>query len=304
MGSFCLAVGIRSALGSTGRQRRAGVPSPANGRVLAAGRWRGPGQPRSAKQNFTQKDNKSSSLANLRDIQSGFPNGNPVQSLQHKLDAARVQFGKFLRNWRRSNDWSVTTAQDWAKACPALIPWPLRVAGGQWGNLENGKVHQPQPSTFIQLGVLNECLALEDRGPIKDRTLRDRVQRAQPVRHSDGRLWGAEDWFACYIGKLEGPPELWPRQEEIDAESETKRLRTLFDQASELAGVRPVSAAMQVLRKAGDLPMEQVVAIENALFAGERLAPAIVPIARQALDAWVREAAPELISSEAETGAS
>lgn len=227
-----------------------------------------------------------------------------MQSLQHKLDAARVQFGKFLRNWRRSNDWSVTTAQDWAKACPALIPWPLRVAGGQWGNLENGKVHQPQPSTFIQLGVLNECLALEDRGPIKDRTLRDRVQRAQPVRHPDGRLWGAEDWFACYIGKLEGPPDLWPRQEEIDAETETKQLRSLFERAVEHAGLRPVSAAIQVLRGAGDLPMEQVQAIENALFAGERLAPAIVPIARQALDAWVKEAAPELITSEAETGAS
>ncbi len=230
----------------------------------------------------------------------GFPNGNPVQSLQHKLDAARVQFGKFLRNWRRSNDWSVTTAQDWAKACPALIPWPLRVAGGQWGNLENGKVQQPQPSTFMQLGVLNECLALEDRGPIKDKTLRDRVQRAQPVRHPDGRLWGAEDWFACYIGKLEGPAELWPRQDDIDAETETKRLRTLFDQAAESAGMRPVSAAMQVLRKAGDLPMEQVVAIENALFAGERLQAAILPIARQALEAWVKEAAPELLSSEGE----
>ena len=224
----------------------------------------------------------------------GFPNGNPVQSLQHKLDAARVQFGKFLRNWRRSNDWSVTTAQDWAKACPALIPWPLRVAGGQWGNLENGKVLQPQPSTFIQLGVLNECLAREDRGSIKDQTLRERVQRARPVLHPDGRPWGAEDWFACYIGKLEGPTELWPRQEEIDAEADTKRLRSLFDQAVEHAGVRPVSAAMQVLRKAGDLPMEQVVAIENALFAGERLPPAIVPIAREALHGWVRDVAPEL----------
>jgi hypothetical protein len=29
--------------------------------------------------------------------------GNPVQSLQHKLDAARVQFGRFLRNWRKRN---------------------------------------------------------------------------------------------------------------------------------------------------------------------------------------------------------
>ena len=113
-----------------------------------------------------------------------------MQSLQDKLDAARVQFGKFLRNWRKSNDWSVTTAQDWAKACPGLIPWPLRVAGGQWGNLENSKVLQPQPSTFIQLAVLNECLAQEERGAIKDRLLRDRVQRARPVLHADGRPWG------------------------------------------------------------------------------------------------------------------
>lgn len=235
-------------------------------------------------------------LAKSTGIMLGFPNGNPVQSLQQKLDASRVLFGRFLRNWRRSNDWSVTTAQDWAKACPALIPWPLRVAGGQWGNLENGKVLQPQPSTFIQLGVLNDCLALQERGAIKDRLLRDRVQRAQPVRHTDGSPWGAEDWFACYIGKLEGPAELWPRLEEIDAESETKRLRSLFDQAVNHAGVRPVSAAMQVLRKAGDLPMEQVVAIENALFAGERLPPAIVPIARQALQAWVGEVTPDLTS--------
>ena len=241
-----------------------------------------------------QADHASWPFAKSAGILLGFPNGNPVQSLQHKLDAARVQFGKFLRNWRKSNDWTVTTAQDWAKACPALIPWPLRVAGGQWGNLENGKVLQPQPSTFIQLGVLNECLALEDRGTIKDRVLRERVERARPVLHDDGRPWGAEDWFACYIGKLEGPAGLWPRQDEIDAEAETKRLRSLFDQVLEQVGVRPVSAAMQVLRKAGDLPMEQVEAIENALFAGERLAPAIVPIAREALLAWVREVAPEL----------
>gem|GEM_PF-1259260 len=218
-----------------------------------------------------------------------------MQSLPHTLDAARVQFGKFLRNWRKSNDWSVTTAQDWAKACPALIPWALRVAGGQWGNLENGKVMQPQPSTFIQLGVLNECLAQKERGTIRDKLLRERVQQARPVLHGDGRPWGAEDWFACYIGKLEGPADLWPRQEEIDAEAETKRLRSLFDAAVERSGLRPVSAAMQVLRLAGDLPMEQVVAIENALFAGERLPTSTVATARMALHSWVAEVAADLL---------
>jgi hypothetical protein len=223
-----------------------------------------------------------------------------LQSLPHQLDAARVQFGKFLRNWRKCNDWSVTTAQDWAKACPALIPWALRVAGGQWGNLENGKVMQPQPSTFIQLGVLNECLAQKERGTIRDKLLRERVQQARPVLHGDGRPWGAEDWFACYIGKLEGPADLWPRQEEIDAEAETKRLRSLFDAAVERSGLRPVSAAMQVLRMAGDLPMEQVVAIENALFAGERLPTSTVATARKALHSWVGEVAGDLLPAEVE----
>ena len=231
-------------------------------------------------------------------IPYGFPIGNPVQSLQHKLDAARVQFGQFLRNWRKSNGWSVTTAQDWAKAAPAVIPWPLRVAGGQWGNIENGKVTQPQPSTFIQLGVLNECLAQQERGAIKDKLLRQRVDQAQPVLHPDGRPWGAEDWFACYIGKLEGPEGLWPCQEDLDAEAETKRLRSLFDQVVEHTGIRPVSAAMQVLRQAGDLPMEQVIAIENALFAGERLPVLVVPIARTAVHCWVRAVASELAPPE------
>jgi hypothetical protein len=223
-----------------------------------------------------------------------------LQSLPHQLDAARVQFGKFLRNWRKSNDWSVTTAQDWAKACPAQIPWAMRVAGGQWGNLENGKVMQPQPSTFIQLGVLNECLAQKERGTIRDKLLRERVQQGRPVLHGDGRPWGAEDWFACYIGKLEGPADLWPRQEEIDAEAETKRLRSLFDAAVERSGLRPVSAAMQVLRLAGDLPMEQVVAIENALFAGERLPTSTVATARMALHSWVVEVAGDLLPAEVE----
>ena len=221
--------------------------------------------------------------------------GNPVQSLQHKLDAARVQFGRFLRNWRKRNGWSVTTAQDWAKACPAVIPWPLRVAGGQWGNIENGKVSQPQPSTFIQLGILNECLSQPERGTIKDKLLRQRVTQAQPVLHPDGRPWAAEDWFACYIGKLEGPDDLWPRQEDLDAEAETKRLRSLFDQAVEKGGLRPVSAAMQVLRLAGELPMDQVMAIENALFAGERLPSVVLPIAKKALYDWVGTVAAELV---------
>jgi len=51
---------------------------------------------------------------------------------------------------------------------------------------------------------------------------------------------------------------------------------------------------MQVLRQAGELPMEQVMAIENALFAGERLPVQVVPIAKAAVHNWVRAVAIEL----------
>jgi hypothetical protein len=192
-----------------------------------------------------------------------------MQDLHHQLEQARRTFGRFLRNWRKSNSWVITTPQDWAKACPDIIPPGFRVSSGQWANLENAQIKQAQPSTFLQLALLNQALANNKRGVIRDELLRERVHAGEPIRKADGSPWGPEDWFACYIGKLEGPADLWPRQEEIDAEAETKRLRSLFDAAVERSGLRPVSAAMQVLRLAGELPMEQVVAIENALFAGE-----------------------------------
>ncbi|MEB3322196.1 MAG: hypothetical protein VKI81_05180, partial [Synechococcaceae cyanobacterium] len=49
-----------------------------------------------------------------------------------------------------------------------------------------------------------------------------------------------------------------------------------------------------VLRRAGDLPMEQVVAIENALIEGERLPASTVEVAREAVHDWVRAVAGDL----------
>jgi len=213
-----------------------------------------------------------------------------LQDLLSGLGSARLRFGKFLRNWRRRNGWSVTTPMEWAKACPELIPWEYRISGGQWGNLENAKVMQPQPSTFLQLGVLNACLSQPERGVIEDLTLRERVQQAQAICHADGTPWGPEDWFACYIGSLQGPDDLWPSQHSIDAEEETRRLQSLFRSTLQASGLGPASAAIQVLRRAGDLPMDQIVAIENALFEGTPLPPELVERTRDAVASWVAEA--------------
>ena len=133
-----------------------------------------------------------------------------MPELHQQLAQARETFGRFLRNWRRANGWVITTPQDWARACPELFPAGLRVSSGQWANLENAQIKQAQPSTFLQLAALNQALAGRQRGLIRDALLKERVAAARPVLHADGTPWGPQDWFACYIGNLEGPAELWP----------------------------------------------------------------------------------------------
>jgi hypothetical protein len=159
-----------------------------------------------------------------------------MQDLQHQLEEARRTFGRFLRNWRKSNGWVITTPQDWAKACPDVIPPGFRVSSGQWANLENAQVKQAQPSTFLQLALLNQALAREKRGVIRDELLRERVNAGQPIRKPDGTPWGPEDWFACYIGNLQGPEELWPREQEADLGEQSEQLRQALQGAEGMIG--------------------------------------------------------------------
>jgi len=63
-----------------------------------------------------------------------------MPDLHRQLAAARETFGHFLRNWRKANGWVITTPQDWARACPEIIPPGLRVSSGQWANLENAQI--------------------------------------------------------------------------------------------------------------------------------------------------------------------
>ena len=209
-----------------------------------------------------------------------------MKDLHLQLEQARVVFGRFLRNWRKSNDWVITTPQDWAKACPDVIPPGARVSSGQWANLENAQIKQAQPSTFIQLALLNQALANDKRGSINDQLLRQRVAAGQPIRKADGTPWGPEDWFACYIGRLQGPEPLWPREQEADLAEQTQRLRQLFNSLVEQHQLRPITALVQLLSLAGDLSAQQQMAIEGALLQGEVLPQAELPAATQLLKRW------------------
>jgi hypothetical protein len=209
-----------------------------------------------------------------------------MQDLQHQLEEARRTFGRFLRNWRKSNGWVITTPQDWAKACPDVIPPGFRVSSGQWANLENAQVKQAQPSTFLQLALLNQALAREKRGVIRDELLRERVNAGQPIRKPDGTPWGPEDWFACYIGNLQGPEELWPREQESDLSEQSGQLRSLFTTLVEQHRLRPITALVQLLGLGPELDTEQQMAIEGALLQEEVLSAADLAIAEELLLRW------------------
>ncbi len=209
-----------------------------------------------------------------------------MQDLQHQLEQARQTFGRFLRNWRKSNGWVITTPQDWAKACPDVIPPGFRVSSGQWANLENAQIKQAQPSTFLQLALLNQALASKKRGVIRDELLRERVNAGEPIRKADGSPWGPEDWFACYIGNRQGPEALWPKEQEADQSEQTAQLRTLFTTLVAQHQLRPITALVQLLSLEKELGTEQQMAIEGALLQEEVLGASDLAIAEQLLRRW------------------
>lgn len=217
-----------------------------------------------------------------------------MQELHHQLELARRTFGRFLRNWRKANGWVITTPQDWAKACPDVIPPGFRVSSGQWANLENAQVKQAQPSTFLQLALLNQALAAPKRGVIRDELLRERVNAGQPIRKADGSPWGPEDWFACYIGNLKGPEALWPKEQEPDLAEQSAQLRSLFAALVEQHKLRPITAMVQLLSLEKELGTEQQMAIEGALLQGEVLSDSDLAIAEGLLRRWQQSFASEM----------
>lgn len=126
--------------------------------------------------------------------------------LEEKLRIARERFGDMLVHWRKRYGWSGRTWEEWAAACPDVLP--LSVVNSVITGLEKKRNSRTVPSTFVALGLANRALAREDRGAIADRVLHDRVYMAEPIRHSDGEPWDGADFFAAYTGFIDIPDEL------------------------------------------------------------------------------------------------
>lgn len=143
--------------------------------------------------------------------------------LEEKLKAAREQFGDMLLNWRKRYGWSGRTWEDWAKACPDVLP--ITIVNSVITGLELKRNARTVPSTFVALGIANEALAKPERGVIADRVLHDRVYGAEPIRREDGTPWNGSDFFSAYSGFIEIPADLLAAEPEVTATVEELRQR-------------------------------------------------------------------------------
>lgn len=118
------------------------------------------------------------------------------------LEAARIRFGQMIKRWMHSGGWSTKTPMAWAQA--AGLP---QLSNNTVSFIWAGSQPKTSPRFFTTIGYLNRRLADQDYGPITERALLDRVRQLKPLCHSNGTPWGAVDFFACYIGDIDPPPE-------------------------------------------------------------------------------------------------
>ena len=159
---------------------------------------------------------------------------NPIHAL-YPPQQARLAFGRTLTLWLERGGWSHDIPLRWGKA--ADFP---AVADSTFNKLQRGKIEQPYPVTFIQLGLMNARLAKGDYGPIEDQALKERIARQKPITHADGDLWVATDFFAHFIG--EEPAPAWARQRPLPSEQEaTEASNRASEQFRSLAGSHELS---------------------------------------------------------------
>jgi len=175
--------------------------------------------------------------------------------LFNRLAVARARFGRFLHTWRTVNNWSSHTTGEWASLRPDLLPF--KITSPTWVSFENDQKTSPYPETFIALELLNRAVADEDYAGVTKRVLLDRLLGSRPVRHEDGSLWTAADFFECFLGGLESPAEFAaPRFNAAAAGAEWRR--AFAAAAADRAVPGGATGALVALSLAARLNPEQV----------------------------------------------
>ncbi|MCP9819832.1 hypothetical protein KBZ18_10040 [Synechococcus sp. Cruz-9H2] len=164
------------------------------------------------------------------------PTPEPVSDSQ---DQPNLVFGRTLTLWLSLGGWTHDTPLRWGKAAGFSS-----VADSTFNRLQRGKILQPYPITFLQLGEMNARLARADYGSIDDQALKERVAKQQPITHEDGTPWSATDFFSHFIGELDPPS--WararPQPTVQDAVAASQEAQRSFSAHTEALGLTPMEA--------------------------------------------------------------
>ena len=121
-------------------------------------------------------------------------------------DLHRVAFGRMLYNWRKRHGWTQYSY------CEAV--GPVAISYGNLSVIENGKAGELRQKAFFQLEEMNLRVQHKDWKDVKDHELLALLEKAEPIGDEDVPVWGAVEFWSCYIGRRpvpealrSGPPE-------------------------------------------------------------------------------------------------
>jgi hypothetical protein len=201
------------------------------------------------------------------------------------------EFGDMLLLWRQSNGWSGQTLEDWARACPDILP--IKVLNSVITGLELKRNKRTAPHTFQAIGLANEMLAQDFRGTIRDRTLHDRIYNANPICHEDGRPWTPTDFFAAFIGELEIPDRFklsCQVQDETMPDADSSRGR--FHALRRVEDLTPTAAFIRLMKLTPRTEGQIKDRLESVLLGGDEFGDDDAVAARlvdRLLGSWERE---------------
>lgn len=118
----------------------------------------------------------------------------------YPTDADREQFGRTLSRWINRNGWIHSTLHQWGES--SGFP---SVRDSTFNRLQNAKIEQPAPITFIQLGIANEKIAAAEFEGVTDRQLKDRLVDSEAICSSNGKPWRATEFFGHFCGQVDAP---------------------------------------------------------------------------------------------------
>lgn len=141
-------------------------------------------------------------------------------------------FALTLKRWFASNRWPQKITDDWAKD-PGVQhphgPWASQMCGAMKADGYN-----PKAEFFLALARFNEFVAQQDLKCVMGTKLRDRLADSRPLRHDNGDIFSASDFWSLYAGILEPPAEHAGSTEftQEDADEWMKIQRDLFRRLS------------------------------------------------------------------------